>query len=279
MYGPTIKRIRQGKDLSIKHVYTGVCSKTNAIKFENGERSISAEKFYLVLQHLMISMDEFQWIMNGYQPPEDEHFQYLIAKTWNTSQNDSFQKLVQLLEREAVGVEQVQQASYQLLENFRQGNPPQEKELALVIRYFSDLRTWTLKDLAFFANNCYLLPYDLMCSLLNEALGVRERYAMFRGSDEMFAALLSNCINRMIIEQDAPQAKKYLSLLRNLSKGILMCGYKLLVEAYEAKILFMFEDEREGKVKLQNVLEIALFLQQPKIVEEIEELLADSQPS
>ncbi|USS88079.1 hypothetical protein M3M39_00910 [Fructilactobacillus hinvesii] len=46
MYGETIKKIRLDKGFSLKSVYSDVCSKTNAIKFEKGERILSAEKYY-----------------------------------------------------------------------------------------------------------------------------------------------------------------------------------------------------------------------------------------
>jgi len=38
IYGETIKKIREDKGLALKSVYIDVCSKTNAIKFEKGER-------------------------------------------------------------------------------------------------------------------------------------------------------------------------------------------------------------------------------------------------
>ncbi len=275
MYGPIIRKIRVDKGLPLKSIYSGICSKTNAIKFEKGERSIGAEKFYPILENLMITMEEFQWIKNDYKPSSAEHFRYMISQTWNKAQEKHFQHLIRVTEEGHISVERVQLASYQLLNSYHKGERPEENQLQILMNYFSDLNAWTLSDLKFFANNCYILPYDFLIALLKETKKVRERYSMYQNSAQVFATLLTNSIDRMIVEGDIENAQCYLKMLFELSRGGIMAGYHLVAEYYVAKIKFLFENHSEGKEKLYEILKIAELFEYTQIMNEINLLIGN----
>ncbi|GBD60836.1 hypothetical protein KV134_08440 [Tetragenococcus halophilus] len=273
MYGETIKTIRLNKGLPLKSVYIDVCSKTNAIKFENGERILAVDKFNQVLSNLMITMDEFQWIRNGYKPQKDDYYSYRISKAWNANNLVEFEENVQHAEDDAIGIERIQLASYRLLRSYNNQLEPNKEELESVVNYFSNLSSWTLSDIRFFANNCYLLPYSLMIILLQEVLKAQNRYTFYRNSDFIFAMALSNCIDRMIIEGDVTNAIKNLRLLNNLTIEITMDGFRLLAKYYEAKVTFLYLDEIKGEEELLNVLTTAQFLGNGQLVDEIKGLI------
>lgn len=83
MYGPTIKKIRTQRGLTLQAVYKDVCSKTNSIKFEKGERNLSIDKFLIVLDTLMIDMEEFLWIHNMYKPINTDLIEYRLNASFN----------------------------------------------------------------------------------------------------------------------------------------------------------------------------------------------------
>lgn len=273
MYGTYIKKIRNNKDLTINSIYDGVCSKTNALKFENGERMLSADKFNKVLQNLMISMEEFLLIRNEYQPSMDVYHQYMVGKNWNQDNEKNIKKYFRILESKAVKVERVQLASYRLLEEFKNEKDSTKKELNIVINYFVNLRSWTITDLKFFANNCYVLPYNLMIALLVEVVGSIKLYKYFQNTEVLFATILVNCINRMINRGDIANSELYLTKLRKLSKGISMNGYFLLYKYYQAKLVFLYFDNKEGYKKLEEVLYIANYFENNQVVNEIKKIL------
>ncbi|GBD77996.1 hypothetical protein TEHN7128_1225 [Tetragenococcus halophilus subsp. halophilus] len=254
-------------------MYIDVCSKTNAIKFENGERILAVDKFNQVLSNLMITMDEFQWIRNGYKPQKDDYYSYRISKAWNANNLVEFEENVQHAEDDAIGIERIQLASYRLLRSYNNQLEPNKEELESVVNYFSNLSSWTLSDIRFFANNCYVLPYSLMIILLQEVLKAQNRYTFYRNSDFIFAMALSNCIDRMIIEGDVTNAIKNLRLLNNLTIEITMDGFRLLAKYYEAKVTFLYLDEIKGEEELLNVLTTAQFLGNGQLVDEIKGLI------
>lgn len=273
LYGKTIKKIRINKGLLLKSVYLGVCSKTNAIKFEKDERILTVDKFVKVINNLMISMEEFQWIMNDYEPESKYYYNYKLSKLWNSNKTEAFKDSIKKLETNPMSIERVKLASYKLLNSYQENEKTNEKELNIVINYFSNLSSWTLEDIKFFANNCYILPYTLMINLLKESLKVLNKYKYYPNSDKVFATLLINCIERMISEKDFKIANTFIGFLNKIAFDITMNGFYLLSKYLEAKIIYLSVDKIEGKNKLLKILEISKFLRDGKISSEIEQLL------
>lgn len=273
MYGEIIKNIRLSKGLPLKSVYFDVCSKTNAIKFENGDRILAADKFNQVLSNLMITMEEFQWIKDGYKPQKRNYLRYIVSRAWNANRLEEFDKNVQHAEDNPNGIERIQLASYRLLKSYKENLKPNKQELGFVVNYFTNLSTWTLSDINFFANNCYVLPYSLMVILLEEVLKVQNRYRFYRNSDFIFATVLSNCIDRMIVKGDVANATQNLKLLNHLTIEITMDGFRLLEKYYEAKLTFLYLNKKKGETKLLNVLTTAKFLGNEQLVTEIKNLI------
>lgn len=273
MYGLTIKKIRLAKDLALKSVYLGICSKPNAIQFEKGLRMLAADKFNQVLDNLMISLEEFQWIDQGYQPQRAAYYQFLATRAFNNGDVQDFARTIQSLENNPGKMQRIQLASYRLLNCYQQKQPLPKSELRLVTNYFANLATWTLADVKFFANNCYILPYHLMINLLTEALKVQQRYQHYPHGDEIFATLLLNCADRMIEQCDFDQAKQILQLSSELIAGITLNGFQLLQKYELAKILFLKEDPFQGEQQLLQIKTIAEFLNDQPLVEEINKLI------
>jgi len=273
MYGPEIKKIRVAKSLSLKSVYVGVCSKTNAIKFEKGDRTLAADKFHQVLSNLMITMDEFLWINNDFKPTLGDYRQYQLKETWNSDQLTDFEVLIHQVEGEKNQIERVKLASYRLLSHYKAQKKSAKGDLDLVIDYFSNLSAWTLEDVRFFANNCYVLPYDQMLNLLTEVLKVLQRYRYYPQSKAIFATAFLNCVDRMIRHADFSKSLVIIEQLKLLTSEVTMAGYRLLVMYYEAKIQYLRKDKASGKVALLKVLKTAQFLGATQIVTEIDKLL------
>lgn len=74
--GPTIKQIRLNKGLTQAAVYSGIVSRSFAIRFESGRNDIGAIKLFAILDNLAISADELRFIHDHYQvTPFDQAFQ------------------------------------------------------------------------------------------------------------------------------------------------------------------------------------------------------------
>jgi len=66
--GVTIKQLRLAKGLTQAAIYSGIISRSFASRFESGQYDISASKLFEILDNLAISVDEFRFIHQHYQP-------------------------------------------------------------------------------------------------------------------------------------------------------------------------------------------------------------------
>lgn len=273
MYGETVKQIREAKNLSLKAVYTGICSKTNAIAFEKGERMLAADKFSEVLANLMVTTEEFHWIENGYRPAEKDYRLYLMRRSWNAQELEKFEQQLKSIERSET-VTQVWLASYRLLNAYGQKRPLDEHDLGVVVSYFTRLSSWTLEDIHLFASNCYTLPYDLMLGLLNEALKVQKRYAYYKDSDKIFATVLVNCLEEVFNQGDLLTASELLEHLKEFTGDITMLGFKLFEKYYQARLIYQGEDQARGKKELQKIYYVAEVLEDQLVMNEIKKVIS-----
>ena len=273
MYGKIIREIRLNKGLALKEVYAGICSKTNAIKFEKGERNLAVDKFSKVLENLMITFEEFKWIKDKYQPTKQVYYQQEIKKFWNENNIENVEKKIQEIESNNQGIERIQIASFKLLKDYDRKKHYSKQELGLVVEYFSKLSQWTIADIKFFANNCYVIPYQIMLNLLTESLKVSNRYKYFQNSNLIFATVITNCVERMIWNQDYDNARKYLKVMKNYTSGSIMIGYKLMEKYYEAELEYLDGDAKLGRKQLIEVKKTAKYLDAQTIIRYVDELI------
>lgn len=272
MYGPTIKKIRIQKGLTLQALYKDVCSKTNSIKFENGERNLSIDKFLIVLDTLMIDMEEFLWIHNMYKPINTDLIEYRLNVSFNENDVKSFNKYLNRLEEKINYKNKLKLASYRLLKQFMEQNDYNKSDLAIIINYFRELKFWTINDLELFSRTCHMIPYNFMITILNEAIKVASRYLFFNKNNYVVCNLLSNCISIMIEQNDITNAERFINTLNQFNGGIKFNGYKLLSEYYESKINFLYRDKNKGFDELKNILRISKYFNNEQITEEIEDL-------
>lgn len=270
LYGPIIRRIRLSKGQQLQVIYRDICSKTNAIRFEKGEQSITIEKFESILERLAITTEEFKWITNGNHPKEDKKWQALCVEMWNANQLTLFNKLLKL--NPDTHLADTVSANYELLATVTQEKPLQSETQKIVASYFSKLENWNYGDLKFFANSCYILPVAQFMGLLNEVVSSIERYRFYPGGQLVEAVLYSNMIARLILEEEIVLARKYLKQLIIVSKGSHLQGFRLFAKFYEAKIEYLYKDKEKGRQSLEKVLWTANFLDSTQLVEEINRL-------
>lgn len=270
MYGLMIRKIRMDKGMSLKSTYCDVCSKTNAIKFEKGERELNTSRFNQVLANLMLTMDEFLWLSKDSQPELRGYYHFWASKYWNENEIEEFEKLIQKAKLESNEMKKIQFAGYQLLLDYHRELPFDPACQQLIIDYFSELSYWTMEDLKFFANHCFTLPYDLFLVLLQEGLKAKGRYAYFPNSSSFFAALLTNSIERMLVEKDFDTAKASLLLLKEYYHDGRLSGFALIGKFYQAQIAIGTGDVATGEELIQKSLASAKFLENNYLIQEIE---------
>lgn len=271
MDGTVIKKIREDKNLTIEATYFGICSKTNAIAFEQGKRMLAADKFIQVLNNLMISLDEFLWITNGYQLSAQALCERTLKHYWNMGQLKKFEQ--ELFSSSKQELNNISLTSFRLLYAYETGAPIPLPELKAVENYFAELSFWTLTDVRLFTNISCTLPFEMMTSLLNEALNAKQRYKNYPQSNIIFATLLVNCLERTFDQKCPELSQKLLVQLSKFTNGVEMLGYRLFERYYQALYQYYYGEHTQGWQELREVQKVAKFLGTDLVLKKCEEAL------
>lgn len=63
MIGPIIRKVRKDKKIKSFYVYEGILSRTASSKFERGKCDTTTAKFFMILERLNITLEEFYYLL------------------------------------------------------------------------------------------------------------------------------------------------------------------------------------------------------------------------
>jgi Rgg/GadR/MutR family transcriptional activator len=66
-FGEIFRKIREGRNLSMKQVVGKAFTVATLSSFEKGKSELSVAKFYYILERLAITLEEFEYISNGHE--------------------------------------------------------------------------------------------------------------------------------------------------------------------------------------------------------------------
>lgn len=95
--GRIFRDIRIGKNYSLKQVSEGIMSTSFLSKFERGETEISLKRFYLLLDRLSLTLEEFSFISNDFRPSRLENLMSEVRKAY---ENNNVKLLLKLEKEE-----------------------------------------------------------------------------------------------------------------------------------------------------------------------------------
>ncbi|ERL65252.1 helix-turn-helix domain-containing protein [Schleiferilactobacillus shenzhenensis] len=101
MIGQVVRQIRRSKGYTQKEIYTGVVSRSFAIRFEAGGHDMTAEKLFAVLDNLNISVDEFRFIAAGYQETPAVQLRDAVDQAYHAQDFAAVHRLAETAEHSA----------------------------------------------------------------------------------------------------------------------------------------------------------------------------------
>lgn len=223
-FGQTLKTIRMNKGYTQEDIADGKMSRSNYTKVENDEINPNIVKFFAILDHMDMSVDEFSFILNGYNLNEKEHILYLFK---NMTQSPSLPYLQNLIK-----------ASNDLLQ--KRSDHMVQDILNVTLGYWALLNDHDLKKAQMYAgkvwdrlktlDKMYLAEYQLLnrtlylfeietaISLTNKALDDLQEYKSFQEADDLRLSYLSNIVCILIDNGQYKRAMVYVDHLITESK-------------------------------------------------------------
>lgn len=223
-FGQTLKRIRTNKGYTQEEIADGKMSRSNYTKVENDVINPNIVKFFKILDHLDMSVEEFSFILNGYTLTEKVMIIHLFKYM---PQSPSPEYIHSLLEHAKEYLNSQEDHIIRDILNLTWGYSALLIDHDLIKAQHHARKVWErLKNL----DKLYLAEYHLMnrllyffeietaVSLTNKALEDLQAYHTFREADELKLSYLSNIACILIDNEQYSRAMFYVEHLITESK-------------------------------------------------------------
>lgn len=197
--GYVFRNLRIDKNYSLKEVAEGILSMSFLSKFERGDSDISLSKFYLLLERLNMTMDEFTFISNDYRPIQIEE---LLRTVRIAYENNNLTLLLKLEQDEVNKWKKYNFLSYKynsimiraLAHDLDKKLKMNKKDIELLNNYLFSVENWGFYEIMLFGNSMSILSIESIVALSKEILNKTQLYSTIRKNKEELVRVLLNTI-------------------------------------------------------------------------------------
>ncbi|GGA72437.1 helix-turn-helix domain-containing protein [Ornithinibacillus halotolerans] len=288
-YGKTLREIRKQKGVTLKELADGICSVSFLSKFETDASDITLGLFTRILDKLMLTMDEFLFIHNDFQPSQLEQF-FKKVKGAYFSRNATLLKELkeeELRKWKQYGVETYHcnalmiQVSERIVSKKIIDEDVQAHDIKVLTDYLFQVEVWGYYELMLYNGTILLLQPEMAILLSRTAYEKSARYQEFDKVKVAISSVLFNTIifllgpvNRfeepLTYEKEIAEFLSYLEQVsiseRNLLERIQLMELK---GAYELRS----GNKRDGIAKIEEAVLILNKLKAHQLAKNMESYL------
>lgn len=214
-YGKAIKRIRKNRGMTQKYVGQGILSQAAFSKYEAGLTNIHSTAFVQILERLSMSLEEFEYIINGFEYPESKS---IIHRFFDIPYNkvDDLEGLIKeteeyLKEKPNTDLENIKSICKALIYLNQERDIQKAKSYVEPIWIkLSKHDQWYLTDIRLINSILYLFPNDIALEIAKNILAKIENYKEFQGLDRLIVTVKINLSLLLIKDKDFEKALKLL---------------------------------------------------------------------
>ena len=265
-YGELVRELRIKKGISQKQLYEKIMSKSYAIRFEQGKHEISFYLLKQILEQLLMEVDEFIYVFNGYHASEIEQFYYDYGEKGNQNDIDGLISMRTELKKNSNDIQtelriaELTARIEQLTEYKKTGvyskKVIDKQTLMIIQEHLSNVQTWTLGELRLFANTLDYIDYERKSEYFDTLLRSIDRYKYFERGRKVICTLLINEIHELVLSNDVADAEHLMKKLRVFITGVDEMFFRNCHLYYEGLILHLKGEQKNGCKKVNQAIEI-----------------------
>lgn len=213
--GSIFKKLRLEKKYSLKQIAEGILSISLLSKFERNESDITITKFFLLIERLNISLEEFNFILNDFK---NSHFENKLIEINHAYSNNNLSYLINLEKEELKKWHLTKNISYRLnsimirsisndLDNSILVN---QKEIDFFVDYLFEIDNWNLYEVILFGNSLRIFNKETVIILSKEMLKKTYIYSETKKIKEELVRVIINSIIFCLEERELDSANFFL---------------------------------------------------------------------
>lgn len=258
--GALFKKIRLSKKLSLKDVAGDYLSVSFLSKFERGESEISLSRFFILLENLDVSIEEFYGLVSKEHPTTTEELLEHVSKAFY--QNN----LLALKKYHSNELEHYKNTSKKtylynaiMIESFLvslTGETIAPENIQQISDYLFDIDQWGKRELIIFGNSMAAIPTKTLNVLTKEIIYKTTLFGNHEANKRIRISLLINATSEFLERGEIELAKTYLDILSEMNFPEMFLyerlEYNIVLGTYWIKIGKL----DIGKKKIELALEV-----------------------
>lgn len=221
-YGAVFRNIRLNKQLSLKETAEGIVSVSLLSKFERGECDITLSKFYLLLNKLNVTLEEYSYISNDYQP---QSLDKLIDKVRVAYEHKNIKYLEALMEQEGNKWKEKKNLFNKLnaimiqvvLKDLNKDYEVKMDDISYLTEYLFKVEEWGLYEITLFGNSMGILNFETIITFSKEMI---TKISIYKGINSTLKAAVQVLINTIILCFEYERINEVLRLMKYLDEII-----------------------------------------------------------
>ncbi|HFI0749671.1 TPA: helix-turn-helix domain-containing protein [Streptococcus suis] len=254
--GKTLRKIRQGKQISLCSIADEHLSKSQISRFERGESEISCVRLINILDKLNISLDEFL-ILHDNDYTNTESYAQLVQYIRQQYSSQNIGNIASLLSNSSKYILNQHERTMvkSILHTLDSNIIPSDEEILQLTDYLFKIEKWGYYEIILLGNCVRTIKYESFFLLTKEMLKNYIYSSLNKTNKKLVTQLSINCLISSI---DAKQFEKCKYLIQEITQLLAneLNYYEQTVFLY-AQGYFEFQNDIEtGKYKMQQAIQV-----------------------
>lgn len=269
-HGSVFRNIRISKQLSLKDVADGVVSVSLLSKFERGSCDITLSKFYMLLKKINITLEEYSYMVNDYQP---QNLDKLIDMVRVAYENNNVKYLEVLVEQEIKNWKE--KGAYfnklnaimikAVVKDLDNNYKIDIDDITYLAEYLFKVEEWGLYEITLFGNSMSVFNLNTIISFSKELI---NKTSIYKGVNSTIKAATQVLINAVILCLQYDRINEVAKLIKYLDEIIMNQDfyYERIKTLYLKGIYYIKKENiEEGKRLAYMAIEIMDRLDEKKL--------------
>lgn len=208
--GSTLHKIRKDKGLTLKEVAGEVISVSHLSRVEKGENKLSTDEFFLVLENLNTTVEEFQFIRGNDRESYQKEILEEIVEAMNHRDIKKLKDIEGELKQKSYAPYSFEQFMLIGIENVYSGFNQKAFDGSFFLDYLMQVENWGKLELNIFMLFAITLPSETIVNLMDTAIKKCQFYGKLRGHELMPLHLLQNVFTTFLFLGEIKHAEMIL---------------------------------------------------------------------
>lgn len=256
--GITIKEIRLAKKISSEALYKNVLSRQARSNFEKGTSDTTVRKFFIILDRLNLSLEEFYVAFTQVEDAELHLFNN-IAPVFYRKDTEGLKLLISKLNEEYKRTGNIKYQHYKIMTKCMLNslnNKGASDDFNILSDYLNKCDSWGYYEIMLFSNSIDYFSQQLVDIVFKRVKNTIVNYQKLQRYKNEYSMLLLNIIRKTLHEHNYRLAKRYFQEYEKLAKVLENNMYYQSMKIYFQEVIRIMLNPTHPTLELEKILSI-----------------------